>query len=160
MAEYLKPEIITSEIMKSTILNEDVANIITEYVCADYNPINNCDWKRVYVRVIVKYIKENDLSYMFAGATSFNQPLNTWVTNQVTNMSAMFWGAKVFNQQLNFVTSKVLDMYGMFAAATAFNQSLNFDTSSVTDMNTMFYKATAFDQDIGSWNISRTRPCC
>ena len=65
MAEYLKPEIITSEIMKSTILNEDVANIITEYVCADYNPINNCDWKRVYVRVIVKYIKENDLSYMF-----------------------------------------------------------------------------------------------
>lgn len=65
MAEYLKPELITNEIMKDTILNEDVANIITEYVCLDYSPINNCDWKIVYARVIVKYIKEADLSYMF-----------------------------------------------------------------------------------------------
>ncbi|MBQ9394429.1 MAG: BspA family leucine-rich repeat surface protein, partial [Proteobacteria bacterium] len=41
-----------------------------------------------------------DLSYMFAGANSFNQPLENWDVSKVTNMSWMFHQAVSFDQPL------------------------------------------------------------
>ena len=38
---------------------------------------------------------------MFAGASSFNQPLNDWRVDKVTNMGNMFINASSFNQPLN-----------------------------------------------------------
>ena len=92
----------------------------------------------------------------FAGATAFNQPLNSWDTSAVNNMYGMFADATSFNQPLNlWNTSTVGDMQNMFYGATAFNQPLNsWDVSSVTIMGEMFRGATAFNQDISSWNIS------
>ena len=97
-----------------------------------------------------------NMSGMFSGATSFNQPLNTWITNSVTDMNAMFQGATSFNQSLNsWVTNQVTDMSFMFYGATSFNQSLNtWVTSSVTNMRSMFQGATSFNQDIGGWDVS------
>ena len=37
---------------------------------------------------------------MFRYASSFNQPLNDWRVDNVTNMGGMFHGAKWFNQPL------------------------------------------------------------
>ena len=69
---------------------------------------------------------------MFAGCTSFNQPLNSWDVSQVTDMSSMFSGCTAFNQPLN-----------------------NWDVSQVTDMWGMFSGCTSFNQDLGMWKLER-----
>jgi surface protein len=130
-----------------------------------------------------------DMSYMFYGASAFNQPLNWssktstvkymngmfdassfsslfnqdisgWDVSSVENMSGMFRGATVFNNNgvaLNWDTntSKVTNMSRMFSGATAFNQDIsNWDVSIVTDMSDMFNGAALFNQPIGGWNVS------
>jgi hypothetical protein len=40
------------------------------------------------------------MSYMFHGATSFNQPLDMWNVISVEKMEKMFYGASSFNQNL------------------------------------------------------------
>eukprot|EP00964_Phaeocystis_antarctica_P074575 scaffold45864_cov66-Phaeocystis_antarctica.AAC.2 len=67
-------------------------------------------------------------SFMFQGASSFNQPLSL-DTSSVTDMSSMFDSASVFNQPLSLDTSTVTDMRYMFWSASAFNQPLSLDTS-------------------------------
>jgi surface protein len=37
----------------------------------------------------------------FRGASSFNQPLNSWDVSKVTNFGGMFMSASSFNQPLN-----------------------------------------------------------
>jgi surface protein len=55
-----------------------------------------------------------------------NQPLNSWNTLNVTDMSTMFDSATAFNQPLNlWNTSNVENMYGMFNNASSFNQNIS-----------------------------------
>jgi len=57
---------------------------------------------------------------MFAGASSFNQPLNNWNVSKVTDMRWMF-EASSFNQPLNdWNVSNVTDMDHMFVDASSF----------------------------------------
>jgi hypothetical protein len=98
-----------------------------------------------------------DMTYMFSGATAFNQPLNpSWDVSAVTNMGYMFFNATSFNQSLNsWDVSAVADMSFMFYMATAFNKPLNlWDVSAVEDMTSMFYGATSFNQEIKDWDVS------
>jgi len=97
-----------------------------------------------------------DMSYVFNGASAFNQDISTWNTSLVTNMSNMFNTATSFNQNIGtWNTSSVTTMYAMFKSASAFNQDIGpWNTSQVTDMTDMFNTATSFNQNIGTWNTS------
>ena len=96
-----------------------------------------------------------DMSWMFAGATLFNQDISGWNTENVTTMRAMFQDAKIFNQPIgNWNTRRVDNMDNMFYGAEQFNQPIgNWNTGNVTRMTAMFANAKAFNQPIGDWNM-------
>ena len=81
-----------------------------------------------------------NMSYMFSGAESFNQPLEKWNISNVTDMSGMFRVAKSFNQPLEkWNVSNVTDMRWMFSRTVTFNQPLEkWNVSNVTNMSEMF----------------------
>ncbi len=97
-----------------------------------------------------------DMEMMFAGCSSFNQPLGNWDVSKVTNMMGMFYGCSSFNQPLdNWNVSKVAGMETMFYGCSSFNQPLNhWEVSKVTDMEEMFRKCSAFNQPLNKWNVS------
>jgi surface protein len=72
------------------------------------------------------------MNAIFFGATSFNQPLNSWDVSNLTNMGSMFYLATSFNQPLD-----------------------NWDVSNVTDMESMFNSASSFNQDISRWCVQQ-----
>ena len=92
------------------------------------------------------------ISGIFSHATSFNQPLD-WDTSNVNYMSYMFKGATSFNQPLHWNTSNVSEMIGTFEGATSFNQELKWDTSNVINMSRMFKGARSFNQPL-DWIVS------
>ncbi|KAF3978660.1 MAG: BspA family leucine-rich repeat surface protein, partial [Methylococcales symbiont of Iophon sp. n. MRB-2018] len=97
-----------------------------------------------------------DMSYMFNGASAFNQDISGWNVASVTNMTFMFQSAILFNQNIgDWNVASVTDMIFMFSDASAFNQNIgNWDVASVTNMSRMFNAASAFNQNIGSWNVA------
>ena len=100
----------------------------------------------------------NDLSNMFNDCDSlvYNPTINTWRTDSITNIEAMFLDAKKFNQPIgSWNTENVTNMSRVFYRATSFNQDISgWNTSNVTTMQSMFYLAEAFNQPIGGWNTA------
>ncbi|WP_089893601.1 BspA family leucine-rich repeat surface protein [Kriegella aquimaris] len=97
-----------------------------------------------------------DMSYMFTGATNFNQDLNAWDVSKVTDMSYMFWLARNFNGDISsWNVSAVTTMAHMFHLANDFNTDLStWNVTAVKSMSNMFFGATSFNQDIGGWTVA------
>ena len=105
--------------------------------------------------------KVTDMSFLFNGATYFNDDITNWDTSSVTNMAGMFQDASAFNQNINtngvkWDTSQVTDMSYMFNGAHDFNGNIiDWVTSSVTTMSWMFRDAHDFNKDITTiWDTS------
>ena len=93
---------------------------------------------------------------MFQNAIAFNQPLNAWNVDRVTNMNFMFYNCDAFNQSLNsWNVSNVTIMTSMFSNTLLFNGNItSWIPTSLTNMGAMFANALAFNQDISGWNTS------
>jgi surface protein len=96
-----------------------------------------------------------NLSHMFYGAYVFDQDIGGWNVGNVTNMSGMFASASVFDQAIGgWDVGNVTDMSGMFYGASVFNHDIGgWDVGNVTNMSNMFAGASVFDQAIGGWDV-------
>jgi surface protein len=83
--------------------------------------------------------------------------INSWNTENVTNMNNTFSFTPVFNQYIgDWDVSSVQDMEGMFSFCDEFNQDISkWNTTNVENMNFMFVKAHNFNQNIGNWNTAK-----
>lgn len=97
-----------------------------------------------------------DMSGMFSGASSFNQPIEHWDVSNVTTTAGMFFNIPNFDQPLNdWDVSNIEDMSAMFKNASSFNQPLdNWNVGNVENMAAMFMSAPSFNQNIENWDIS------
>ena len=105
------------------------------------------------------------MSFMFYGATDFDEAISSWDTSHVTDMNSMFRAATAFNRNIStWNTENVTNMSYMFAYTEAFNQKVSYisfadasfnysywDTRSVTDFSYMFYNATKFNKPVYTW---------
>lgn len=100
-----------------------------------------------------------DMSLMFKGLETFNEPLNNWDVSSVEVMIAMFAGAEAFNQPLDkWNVNRVRSMKGMFYGTKAFNQPLDmWNIRNVKNMNKMFEKTPAYKQNLDAWG-DKLRP--
>ncbi len=116
-------------------------------------------------RIVTTLMTNMSEMFMFL---NFNQPINSWDTSNVTNMSAMFRSDTIFNQDISsWDTSKVTSMFSMFNGAIIFNQNINYNssvsttawnTSTVTNMDYMFVNDTSFNKDISGWIVTLVQP--
>jgi surface protein len=60
-----------------------------------------------------------DMSNMFSGTTTFNQPINSWDTSNVTNMYGMFQNAIEFNQDISGWNVSLVTSYSNFKSGSA-----------------------------------------
>ena len=100
-----------------------------------------------------------DMSQMFAGTRLFNQDIGGWTVTIVSDMSGMFNDARAFNQNIGPWRPQNLTIMGsMFESAHSFNQDISqWDVSTVQFMNGLFYDARVFNQDVSLWDVSNVR---
>ena len=79
-------------------------------------------------------------------------PIENWKTSQVTDMSGLFRGKKIFNTDISaWDVSRVTNMRSMFEGAREFNKPIgNWDVGKVEDMSFMFFNAFSFNQPINT----------
>ncbi len=97
-----------------------------------------------------------DMAGMFKNATSFNADLGNWNTENIIVMTSMFRGATGFEGigLEDWKTQNVSYMSRMFQDAENFSADISgWDTGEVISMHRMFENATNFDRDLGNWNI-------
>jgi surface protein len=97
-----------------------------------------------------------NMTSMFAGARSADQPIGNWNVSSVRDMSFTFSRALSFDQPIwHWNVSSVIDISNTFYSASSFNQPhVNWEVSSVRDSSLMFAYATSFNRSFAEWNVS------
>jgi len=102
------------------------------------------------------------LTSFLTNAQSYNSPIFSGITLELTNQSSVFSGCTIFNQPIvewefekkpNFS----LNLSNMFNGCTTFNQDIGyFSFSEITNINmtSMFRNAASFNQDLSEWCVS------
>lgn len=92
---------------------------------------------------------------MFRDCDLFNDDLEGWNFNNVTDMSFMFADCPNFNQNVNgWDVADVTNMESMFQNCTSFNQDITgWNTEDVVLLTNMFNGATLFDGDITKFDV-------
>ena len=126
----------------------DFSNLFKNVTNIDFSGIENWDVSNA-----------KDMSFMFCGATNFNNDISQWDVSNVTNMAFMFSDAESFNQPLNdWDVSNVINMEWMFNRAGSFNQPVNnCNVCNVENMSCMFANTNNFDQPLNNWNVSNVK---
>jgi hypothetical protein len=101
-------------------------------------------------------VRDQDIAFLFQGATYFNQSVWGWDTSSSDSMENAFQMATSFDQPLQtWDVSSVRSFKFMFDGASYFNQPLNnWDVSTATSTQAMFRNATHFDQPLAKWDVS------
>lgn len=122
--------------------------------------------------------KVSTFTYMFFDNDAFNNANQPGISNwslgtsslispsihNIVNCQGMFYGASVFNQNINnWNISKVTDFGNMFQSALSYNQPMNnWGTqfgqntgNAYLTMTSMFRNADAFNQDLSNWDVSK-----
>ena len=154
----------------TTGLGETIANISKLTKCLSFGSYSISNLQGAFqnatnltvVPAKINTSSVSNMSYMFYGATSFNdQNVTNWRLSFFTvNMSHMFHGASSFNQTLKrwpYDTFNITNTSYMFYGAIAFNNgglSMSGFATPINDVNDtsyMFYNASSFNVNINNW---------
>ena len=82
--------------------------------------------------------------------------ISNWITTAVTNMAALFYDARNFNDDISeWDVSNVTNMHRLFDNASSFNCDIsNWETGKVTCMSLIFFEAHSFRCDVSEWDLS------
>jgi surface protein len=97
-----------------------------------------------------------NMSAMFRDADLFNGDVSSWDVSNVMNMSVTFGYTDSFNGDVSlWDVSNVTNMSAMFAQTKLFNGDVSsWDVSNVKNMSSLFGAAKSFNGDISSWDVS------
>ncbi|GAA0729991.1 hypothetical protein GCM10009430_40780 [Aquimarina litoralis] len=104
-----------------------------------------------------------DISFMFAGATSFEDHkdiMNSWDVSNISNMWGVFDTATVFNENItSWNVGNVTNFSRMFYQS-GFSQNIGGwnigeQVTGTINMTEMFARATSFNQDLSNWDMSK-----
>ncbi|MGY3793473.1 BspA family leucine-rich repeat surface protein [Aquimarina sp. 433] len=104
-----------------------------------------------------------DISFMFAGATSFEDHkdiMNSWDVSNISNMWGVFDTATAFNENItSWNVGNVTNFSRMFYQS-GFSQNIGGwnigeQVTGTINMTEMFARATSFNQDLSNWDMSK-----
>ena len=93
---------------------------------------------------------------MFKDCYSFDQPLNSWNTENSGSYISLFENCITFNQDLsNWEVEAVVSMSRMFYNCVQFNGEISsWSIQDTENMREMLFNCDRFDQSLAGWNIS------
>ena len=150
----------TSSSIPSGSPNPYIVQVSGTYYAVMNNSQDSRDKIRAYANLVGSNPNPTTATPSFTAPDNTPIPFNRIVTTLMTSMRQMLENLYSFNQPIgSWDTSNVTDMFCLFANDYQFNQDISkWNTSSVTNMNYMLYDTRAFSQDISGWIVTNVNP--
>jgi surface protein len=113
---------------------------------------------KVFDQPLENWKTENvsNMEKLFTGCSQFNSSVANWNTRSVITTQEMFSGCVRFNQPIEqWDMQNVINTAYMFTGCAKFNQPLNeWEFTTLTDTDGMFAGCTIFNQPLDKWDVS------